>query len=53
MNSITAVLELKDEREARKNPQGLQTTFEYLHDFQEHVTFEIAHYGWGPADEQR
>ena len=48
---ILGTLERKGWREAQKNPFGLQATLEYLHDFKEHVTFEIAHYRWLPDDE--
>ena len=48
---VIGTVDRKGWQEARKNPQGLQTTFGFMHDFKEHVTFEIAHYGWGPADE--
>lgn len=48
---VIGTVERKGWLEARKNPHGLRSIFRYLHDFQEHVTFEIAHYGWGPAEE--
>ena len=44
---VLGTVERKGWREVQKNPHGLKATFEYLHDFKEHVTFEVAHYGWG------
>lgn len=48
---VIGTVDRKGWREAQKNPYGLKTTFRYLHDFKEYVTFEIAHYGWLPEDE--
>jgi hypothetical protein len=48
---VIGTIERKGWREAQKNPYGLESTLECLHDFKEYVTFELANYGWGPADE--
>lgn len=48
---VIGTIERKGWREAQKNPYGLKSTLEFLHDFKEYVIFEIEHYGWGPADE--
>ena len=48
---VIGTVERKGWREAQKNPYGLKSTLEYLHDFKEYVTFELANYGWGPAAE--
>ena len=48
---VIGIIERKGWREAQKNPYGLESTLECLHDFKTYVTFELANYGWGPADE--
>lgn len=48
---VIGTVERKGWREAQKNPYGLKSTLDYLHDFREYVTFELENYGWGPADE--
>lgn len=48
---IVGTMERKGWCEARQEPHNLQNIFEHLHDFKEVVTFEVEHFGWGPADE--
>ena len=48
---VIGIIERKGWRESQKNPYGIKSTLKCLHDFKEYVTFELANYDWGPANE--